>query len=238
MRLRLVVFALACLLPAGRALADLPPPDGTRFVDYGFRVDGLAKFPDRVLVAYPWSLSNGAPTRELAEVRDGEVVNVGRRSPTPALYALKKVAFEEFKKAHPEAFLPGGEPAALEELVRAAVRCDAAPSPQFSLSTSDTRSAIVDVFRAERLDDASCNLVAQKAAGAEPEVSPAGTDARAAGDGEGTVAPKGGGCAGCVVPAGRAGFLPGFASLLVGLGLLGRRRAQRAGAGPRPSRTT
>ena len=49
-----IALAVALVGSASTARADLPPPDGQRFVDYEFSVAGLAAHPDWVLLAFPW----------------------------------------------------------------------------------------------------------------------------------------------------------------------------------------
>jgi MYXO-CTERM domain-containing protein len=225
MRSHTLFLSLALALVPAAALADLPPPNGMAFVSYAFQVDGLAKFPDYVVVAYPWSLSNGAPTREHTLVEDGKKVSVGRRSPPPELYAVKKVAWEEFHRQHPQGPVnPGETDKAIEELLKGAVKCDAMPNVVYTLPTSDPRSEVLDKFRAEAIDDKTCHLVpAGAAGGASPESDAKGPNP--APNGDPTAAPKGGGCAGCAVGGGEAGLGMGLMAMLAGLFAARRRRA-------------
>ena len=73
-----LALSLAFALAATTASADLPPPAGTKRVDYSFEVKNLLAFTDFVMLAYPTSASNGRPTYELAEVQDGNAVECSR----------------------------------------------------------------------------------------------------------------------------------------------------------------
>lgn len=85
-----ILCTISVALAATSARADVAPDDGTRFAGCGFRVDNLEAFPEFVVLAYPWSQSNGAPTYEHPEALPGEVVSVGRRSDDPKLYAMRR----------------------------------------------------------------------------------------------------------------------------------------------------
>src|SRR5262245_26939659 len=90
MRLSRAIPMLALVLGfAVPASADLPPPDGKKFVGFAFRVENMKAFPEYVLVAYPCSDSNGAPMMEAKIVSDGASVSVGRRGGQPELYRMK-----------------------------------------------------------------------------------------------------------------------------------------------------
>src|SRR5262245_4350707 len=89
------VFVLAAALAAvaagaSAARAELPPPDGRKYISYAFRVDGVAAFAEHVLLAFPWSTSNGRPTEEHTRVEEGKAVPVGSRSAPPRLYAMRR----------------------------------------------------------------------------------------------------------------------------------------------------
>jgi hypothetical protein len=154
-----VLFMLALLAPAA-ALADLPPPDGEKFVDYGFRLQNLNAFPEYVLLAYPWSLSDGAPTTEHTPVEDTKIVYVGSRSETPQLYAMKKGEYEawraEFQPTHDD-----DEPQLAKLFAReSVVLCNAKLHPEFALPKSDPRKVILETFRVEAIDEKTCRIAA------------------------------------------------------------------------------
>jgi hypothetical protein len=206
-RLVITVVTVLALAPA-LAHADAPPPDGTRYAQYRFRVDGVAKqSPDHVIVVYPWSLSNGAPTREQTTAEDGQWVSVGRRSPTPALYAVRKTDYEAFAKTYTTSEDYQADPAVDAFLAKAA-KCNLAPSPAFTLSEDDSRSAIEEIFVAQTISDTSCVLT-----NATPPAS---------------ATPKGGGCAGCTVGDKQIASGVSLAGLLAGLVALGRRGKRRS----------
>jgi hypothetical protein len=139
--------------------ADEAPPSGERNVSYGFVVDGLAEFPEFVVIAYPWSLSNGAPTRELTEVKDGTRVRVGRRSGQPVLYALRRASFERWTATRTPASEDHEDPAA-DALVAGpgVVRCDVSLNVRHRVSARSSASSIEDRYRASAIDDATCTI--------------------------------------------------------------------------------
>jgi MYXO-CTERM domain-containing protein len=161
-----VVLGLGVVAAASSANADLPPPDGQKFVDYAFKVDGLASFGGYVLLAYPYSLSNGRPTTEHAKLEDGKPTSLGRRSPQPKLYAMKKQAYEQWLQSYKPAEGEMEDPA-LDALFKSdkVVACDAKLSPSFQLAKEDPRSVVVEAFRAKSIDDKTCQL---ELAGAPP----------------------------------------------------------------------
>lgn len=163
MRASLTSFALvaALALPLS-ARADAPPPDGQKYVGYQFKVQGLTA--DQLLVAYPWSLSGGAPTREHTVVRGDKPVSVGRRSPTIQLYAVDKAAWERFEaEALNKAEYQSPEyHAALDGFLKApnAAPCNVGPNDQHMLPTSDPRDTIEEVLVAKTVSPSSCVLEA------------------------------------------------------------------------------
>lgn len=193
---------------SGAASADAPPPEGTKFVGYSFQVENMTAFPDHVLIAYPWSTSNGAPTREHSILENGQSLRIGRRSDATKLYAMKRSAYDEWKQSYAAPENRWEDPA-LDALVASdkVVACDEAPFARFELAESDARTAITDVFRANRISDATCDL----AVVSKPTTTPSG--------------PSKGGCAGCAVTgeAQRSGILGVFA--LAALAWVRRRRA-------------
>lgn len=198
----------ACLVVAavtvpGAAAADIPPPEGIKRVPYGFTVTNLAAFPGHVLVVYPWSTSNGAPTTEATLVKDGEVVPVGTRSAPPKLWAVKKADWEAFAATHrPSGQYQDAPLTAFFETSGKAVACDAAPQVRSEIPEADPRDRVVDAFRAEAIADGRCHLVAAAAPASGPSTSPATGDAAASGSpapAASSPPPSSAGCAGCTV---------------------------------------
>lgn len=225
MRKLVVTAALAVLLSGtSRSSADLPPPDGQKFVDYAFSVEGLAKFGDFVLLAYPYSLSNGRPTTEHLQLEEGKQASLGRRSGTPKLYAMKKAAYEEWLKG----YKPDRE--AMDDPALAAlfggnqvIACNVKLSPSFQLPTSDPRSTVVEAFRVAKIDDKTCRI--EPASGATKTTSGEKPPTRVASSDSPTQPPppKKAGCAGCAMPA--KDESPGALALLLALALATSRRA-------------
>jgi hypothetical protein len=224
MRKLVVTAALAVVLTgASRSSADLPPPDGQKFVDYAFSIEGLAKFGDFVLLAYPYSLSNGRPTTEHLQLEDGKQASLGRRSGTPKLYAMKKTAYEEWLKGY-EPDREAMEDPALAALFggNQVIACNAKLSPSFQLPTSDPRSTVVEVFRVTRIDDKTCQIEpasgVTKTASGDPPTRVASSDSPTQ-----PPPPKKAGCAGCATPA--KDDTPGAVALFLALALAASRRA-------------
>jgi hypothetical protein len=217
---KLVVATVLGLALSGASVAsaDLPPPDGQKFVNYAFKVEGLGKYADYVLLAYPYSLSNGAPTTEHAKLEDGKETGLGRRSAQPKLYAMNKRAYEEWLESY-EPTHSMDDPA-LTALFTSdkVIPCDAKLTPSYQLATTDPRSAIVEAFRIEALGEKSCKLAlvgappTRVASGESPTQQP----------------PKKAGCAGCATPS-NEGSGAGALALLLALALSGtwRRSARR-----------
>jgi len=161
---------VSALVVATSARADMMPEDGTRSTDYGFRVDDISAFPDYVVLAYPWSLSNGAPTYEHTVVKPGEVVRVGRRSDDPGLYAMRRAEFEAWTASHaPDA--EDYEPQRQALFASGKVmRCGATVSPTHDVP-ADYQGEVLDVFRAESIDARSCKIVAVPAKSLRPSAS-------------------------------------------------------------------
>ncbi len=221
--------------------ADLPPPDGTKFVGYSFVLENVGAFPDFVVFAYPWSLSNGAPTREHIRIGTDRPVQLGRRSPSPKLYAMPRGAYEAWEKT----FKPqeDGAEKALEALVKRAdvILCTGAPTPRFSLSSDDKRGEILEKLRATKIAAGVCEISTALTPTAEPEATPTPTAAPTpvAPDvppttnptsAQDPAAPPGkSGCGSCSVgSADGADALPDAAISAVVLGaLFGRRRRRR-----------
>lgn len=149
---------MAVVAVAGHGRSDLPPPADKKFVGYGFRVDNTNAFPDYVLLAFPWSLSNGAPTKEHALVEEGKTVSLGRRSSPPELYVMKRAEYETWKAGY-KPTMEYQDPA-LDALFasKQVVRCDVKLSPEFLLAKDDPRSQVVEAFRAEVMDATTCRI--------------------------------------------------------------------------------
>lgn len=191
-------LVLAAVTAAGVASADVPPPDGIKRVGYGFTVSNLAAFPGHVVVAYPWSTSNGAPTTEHAVVSDGVMVPVGARSAPPRLWVVKKADWEAFAATHrPSGSYEDAPLTAFFETSGKATACDLAPQVRTEIPEEDPRDRVVDAFRAEAIADGRCHLVAA-AAPATTGGGPTG-DAPAPAPAASSPAPSTGGCAGCHV---------------------------------------
>ncbi|HJL01770.1 MAG TPA: hypothetical protein RMH85_09725 [Polyangiaceae bacterium LLY-WYZ-15_(1-7)] len=87
--MRRLLPALALLLVAAPALADAPPPDGRRYVRYGFRVTNPEALEGHLLLAFPYDTSNGAPMPTYLVLEDGEAIHpIGRRGGTVTFYAF------------------------------------------------------------------------------------------------------------------------------------------------------
>jgi MYXO-CTERM domain-containing protein len=242
-RLAAPLLGIALGLAAAGAHADLPPPDGQKFVGYAFQVQGLSPQKDWVLLAFPYSASNGRPTEEYAELADGKPVSVGRRGGSPKLYAMKRADYETFKKGY-KAPQDDYEDPALRALFASdkVVRCDAAPSPVHQLPKSDAREDVVETLTLVSIDAKACHVVAGAAAAPVTTANPTATpvpDGSAAPIASGAVAPaptassdptpKGGGCAGCSMD----GVDRKGGALAVGLGVLALVIARRGRRGER-----
>lgn len=206
--------------------ADLPPPDGTRFVEYKFRVDGSAKFPGYVLFVYPWSASSGVPTKEFTKAPDGSWVSVGRRSSPPVIYAVKQATLDEFLKTYTPAKSFEDDPAMSAFLAKNA-KCDLAPNPDFSVAASDPRDVITEVFVAASITDTVCHLTkggeAKTGGVAEPPAAPTDNTKTEPATPPNSTA-KSGGCAGCVVGEGQLPASSVLFGLFLGLFSFARRR--------------
>jgi len=245
----LLALVLVLVLMPVSASADLPPPEGFEFVPYGFQVDGLARFPDHIVVAFPWRApsSGGELSPDHMTLEDAKAVRIGRRSPIPELYAVKRAAFEEFAKTYKP--VPAGEAGtSTEGFLRKWVKCDAVPTVTNLKKIDDPRSEIIEKFRAERIDDKACHLVAVDApnaatsasggraeprrdneAGAKPKDP--GSRATADSGDNGIAESRGSGCAGCAMGGGAARPALGALALLAGLMAARRKRSGQCGQG-------
>jgi hypothetical protein len=247
------LLALVLVLTPRPAFADLPPPEGFTFVTYGFQVDGLSRFPDHVVVAFPWHApQSGELSPDHTTIEDGKAVRIGRKSPVPELYAVRKAAFEEYAKTYKP--VPAGQAGpSTEGFLRKWVKCDAAPNATVLKKIDDPRTEVIEKFRAELIDDKTCHLVAADApkaantpnaatsassgraeparsnqAGAEPKDAGGKATAEA---GDSMAEPKGSGCTGCAVRSGAG--RPALGALVLLAGLLAARRGR--GRTPRRS---
>jgi hypothetical protein len=228
LRAALLAAAIASpLLATSDAAADLPPPDGEKYVEFAVVIENLAAFPDMVVVAYPWSMSSGAPTTEHARAEDGKPLGVGRRSPQPKLWAIAKADYEAFSATYKATH--SYEDPALEALFKSdkVKECNAVVTPSHQLPESDPRDTIIQSFRAEAVAKDACRMVA---IAAKPGEAGATSDGVPGAPGSATP-PSGGGCAACTTSAqARTGGVEkhaGFAAVLtfaVGVSLVLRRR--------------
>ena len=141
------------------AFADIPPPPTEKFVDYEVVVTGVRG--DAALVVYPWSLSNGVPMAELAEVKDGKAVSFGRRiAGLPAFYAVPRAALDDFAKSKDG-----------EKLVASGVKCNVGPSPRFVVSRRGP-DRIVDTFAVTELSTSKCVLSEVSSSDETPKKTP------------------------------------------------------------------
>jgi MYXO-CTERM domain-containing protein len=230
--IKLALFTvLACL--ANPVSADLPPPDGQKFVGFSFRVENSKAFPDWVLVAYPCSASYGVPSLEAQVVSDGTAVNVGRRGGQPELYRMKRTDYETSKALFVPG-PPGNDTKPLEALFTGdkVVKCSGAkPSPSFVLPKTDPRSAIVQTLRVEKIDGKGCAIAAVAETTPSPTPNPtpsaAATSDAGANDPPAAISRRKSGCGGCATPGGGEPDSGLLALGLIALGWLRRRRTSR-----------
>lgn len=213
-RLLAPLLAVASLALSPSARADLPPPDGTKFVGFEFTVDNLAAFKDYALLAYPCGGSNGAPVAEVSELKEGVSTVVGRRGGNCKLYSMPRADFDAWKKG-----VTGTSGEAVDALFKSPkVRaCSGAPTIVGVLPTSDPRSTAAETLHVTQLDAAGCSVVHASSPSGGAASSPPATPG-------GELPPAGRGCAGCsVVEAAPLG--PGFLAVLSLVALIrGRRR--------------
>jgi hypothetical protein len=211
-------------------------------VSFEVRVEGLTAFPEMVLVVYPYSLSDGAPTTEHAVLRDGEPLPVGRRSATPKLWAVKKADYEAFAASYKPTF-SSSDPALEAFFATGKARdCGATIQPVFELPFADPRGSAVQSFHADAIDPARCQLTQAP----PPHPAPTDTGERATpvaappdaphegNAGAGTDGPSrttGGGCAGCSTETQEGERWIGAAA--VAICLLGVAAARRRRTAPR-----
>lgn len=169
--LMLVPAALALLL-AAPARADLPPPDGQKFVGFSFSVKGLGAAPDRVLFAYPCGASNGAPRAEHQKIEEGRAINVGRRGGPCTVYSVAKAAYDAWAKD----YKPSNDmrDAALEKLASESQKCSGGPTITHVIASKDPRSVVEQTLTVAKLDATGCTLTSAPAQGSSlPGEAPA-----------------------------------------------------------------
>ncbi|MCA9591815.1 MAG: MYXO-CTERM sorting domain-containing protein [Myxococcales bacterium] len=233
--MRTPVFALALVATAAlstAAHADLPPPDGEKFVSFSFQVQNVEAFPDTVLLAYPYSASNGAPTVEVAEVKANAPLTIGRRSANTELYTMKRTDYDAWKKSYKPGKDEFNDPE-LKKLFESdkVVKCDTAPTRVFQLPKDDPRDAVLQTLKLEsakpcHVTEASAQ--AKAAPDSDPKPTPAAdpkpTPASEPPPNPTPSSPPKSGCGGCATGGAPS---PGGALSLLALGaavLLRRRR--------------
>jgi hypothetical protein len=236
LRSALIAAPLFAALPAH---ADVPPPEGTKFVSFAYAVDGLEAHPDFVLLGYPSSATNGRPMDEYAELGK-QPTTLGRRGGSPAIYAVKRSDYDAWKATlgplGPDAPLVDNPTFKAFFTSDKVVRCDESPKPSFALPSSDPRDEVVERFRVVSVSATGCDLerVAADATGSSAsggEFASPPADATASDPSAPSAAPTHGGCAGCAL-AGEAQE-GGLAALVAAISLafgLASRRARRGNA--------
>jgi MYXO-CTERM domain-containing protein len=214
---------VALLCSSALASADLPPPDGSKFVGYGFRVENLEAFPDFVLLAYPVA-------RSYRQVRNGEELSVDRRDGSPQLYVMKRAEFAKFESDHPAAKKgPDPELAGLFQSKRVTVCTGLMPTPTYVLPSSDSRSSVVQLLKLEAIDAKSCKMGSGgPPVPSAPPPSPAlsSSNAPPLAPSSATPARKRASACGCALPGAPAPG-PALPLALGALALLFRRRESR-----------
>jgi hypothetical protein len=225
---------VAAFALAGPAHADLPPPDGSKFVGFSFKVENLAPFKDFALLAYPCGGSNGAPSADMTELKEGVTVDVGRRGGNCTLYAMPRADFDQWRKANPGNTGPAVSALFESKQVRA---CSGAPQVVGVLPTSDARNAVSETLHVTKLDGTGCTIVSGSGDdkhGSSPPAAPA-LPASPASPASPTPPPvNGGGCAGCAID----GQPLGFGSFAASLSFVALALSRLAGARKRSGSAT
>ncbi|MCB9674649.1 MAG: hypothetical protein H6737_05990 [Alphaproteobacteria bacterium] len=195
------------ILLCASALADLPPPPGTRDVPFEIVVNDLPADLDPALIAYPWSMSNGRPMAEVAEVKP-EGLAFGRRvSGTPRFWRVPRSKLAELPQTDDEA--------ELEKWVEAnATACEGQVWPRHNVAVLGP-SKVIDQYA---FQDEPCVLT-RVVEGGTGMGDKAGGGTKLDPDAPGGGAPTEGGMCGCA-----SATAPAWAFLL-GLLPLARRRA-------------
>jgi len=224
-----LVCSVAAFSSATSARADLPPPDGQKFVGYGFgvaNIDAYAK--DYALLAYPCGTSSGAPIAEMAEIQAGANISVGRRGGNCQLYVMARADFEAWKKQGDKS------ENALDVLFKSSkVRsCTGGPNIRHQLPKSDSRDGITETLKISKLDAKDCVIAAadvapptqMSATPATPSATPADTSSTGKSDPPPPVEP---GCSRCSVGSAPFGAT-GIAALSLVAMLVFRKRTRRS----------
>ncbi len=236
------VALFAAVAAAPDARADLPPPDGTKFVGYAFTIENLDAWKDFAVVAFPCGGSNGAPVRELAVLEPGKSVAVGRRGGDCKLYEVARADLDAFMKSYKPTH--GYEDKLVEDFFASSKvhACEGGPNLTFTLPTSDPRNTFEEKLFAKELDAKACVIVAANAAASPtptsqpaapdapspsgaPPVTPPASSSAAPPD---AVPPGSRGCGGCAVSPSEAGV-----SAFLAVGLVALLSSRRRGRTPR-----
>lgn len=149
--------ALAALLLSASAAADVATP-GWRKVPYSLAVEGMDRFPDRILLAFPWTDSGGAPTEEHAEIT-ASGLSFGLRADHVKIWSARRVDYEAWRKTYTP--VPGGrEDKPLQELFasKMVVLCNLTPNHVDHVPEGAKVTAIREKMRAVSLTDTECTL--------------------------------------------------------------------------------
>lgn len=169
------VLSGAILLRASAASADLPPPDGTKFVGYELVVKGVPA-GETALLAFPCSSSNGVPETDAKRLVDGTPVAVGRRGGNCKLYAAKAAEWEALAATKYED--RGSRTKALQAFFEKATPCSgASPTMASTLPKTDPRTVVRETLEVKELTPTACRLALGKT---EATPSPAAASASAA----------------------------------------------------------
>lgn len=140
------------------ALADLPPPPGTKRVPY--RVEVVGQKEDPVLVVFPWSDSDGAPTAELGVVGP-KGLGFGRRiAGRPAFWLVPRKDLDTARSLEDEALRAW--------MTANAEPCEGQVNPRHQVPSGGP-DAITDTFK---LHTGPCRVVQQAVKDAPGRVGP------------------------------------------------------------------
>lgn len=232
-RIPFLLASAATTLAAGTftspSFADLPPPDGQKFVGYSFTVTGLSASPAQVLLAYPCGDSAGAPVAAYAKIDEGKAVSVGRRGGTCVLYTKTKAAHDEFLKTYKPT--NASTDAALEAFMKDAVKCTGGPAPAFTLPSTDSRDTISETFSVKTLTDSACSITnTTPSPPPRPTTTPVAptvptTEASGTPEAGTTTTPASSSSSSCALrPGSSRSFGAALAAGLLGVALVARRR--------------
>lgn len=161
-----VTAAILTALGVSTVRADIPPPPGNKQVTFGVRVENVERFPEYVLLVFPWGLSDGAPIRSIGEVQENTVLSFGRRvGGVPTFYAMRRADFDAWRTGNPRASLyPSEEQIAAMNTLFASdrvVNCNVTISPVHVVPDSGP-DEVVHVFRAEEISAAACRITPRR----------------------------------------------------------------------------